>query len=149
MRAVSAGLAGLSSSSMVATRSVVWPTSSAQFVAAGLACSSSMKALNEGKRNQPPSLSRRSSGGITGLGMPRGAGASDTPQFPATTVVTPWLTLGAISGAESIRRSSWVCASMKPGATIRPEASSSVPARALSSLPIAAMRSPRTAMSAV
>ena len=55
--------------------------------------------------------------------MPRGAGASDTPQFPATTVVTPWLTLGAMSGAESISRSSCVCASMKPGAAILPEAS--------------------------
>ena len=52
-----------------------------------------------------------------------GAGASEMPQFPATTVVTPWLTFGAISGEESIRRSSCVCASMKPGAAIFPAAS--------------------------
>ena len=58
--------------------------------------------------------------------MPRGAGASGTPQFPATTVVTPWLTFGAMSGAESISRSSCVCASMKPGAAILPQASISI-----------------------
>ena len=52
--------------------------------------------------------------------MPFGAGASEMPQLPATTVVTPWLTFGAMSGDESIRRSSCVCASMKPGATILP-----------------------------
>ena len=55
--------------------------------------------------------------------MPFGAGASEMPQLPATTVVTPWLTFGAMSGEESIRRSSCVCASMKPGETILPVAS--------------------------
>jgi hypothetical protein len=64
-----------------------------------------------------------SMGGVTACGMPRGVGASETPQFPATTVVTPWLTLGAMSGASSSSRSSWVWASMKPGAAMRPEAS--------------------------
>ena len=45
------------------------------------------------------------------------------------TVVTPWLALGAISGADSISRSSCVCASMKPGDRIFPAASISVSAR--------------------
>ena len=80
--------------------------------------------------------------------MPLGAGASEQPQLPATTVVTPWLTFGAMSGAESMRRSSCVWASMNPGATMRPLASSSTSACAPSSRPMAAMRPLLTAMSA-
>src|SRR6185436_15963998 len=78
---------------------------------------------------------------------PAGAGEREIPQFPATTVVTPWLTFGDMSGPESISRSSCVCASMKPGAAIFPEASISTSALAASSPPIRAMRSPRTPIS--
>ncbi len=90
----------------------------------------------------------RSIGGVTGFGMPRGAGASDTPQLPTITVVTPWLTLGAIAGADSINLSSWVCASMKPGAAMRPVASISCSPRSPSSRPRAAILPPRMPMSA-
>ena len=111
---------------MVWTRSMEWPTSSAQLVAAGFAFSAATYSLKVRKRNQPPASSSRSSGTATGAFMPFGAGASEMPQLPATTVVTPWLTFGAMSGDESISRSSCVCASMKPGAAILPVASISV-----------------------
>ena len=39
------------------------------------------------------------------------------------TVVTPWLALAAIAGVASSARSSWVCTSMKPGATQSPATS--------------------------
>src|SRR5690606_15475905 len=62
----------------------------------------------------------RSSGGG---GAPRRlSGASEMPQLPVTTVVTPWLVFAAISPASSAR-SSWVCTSMNPGASARPCAS--------------------------
>ena len=79
---------------------------------------------------------------------PSGTGASEMPQLPATTVVTPWLTFGAISGADSIRRSSCVCASMKPGATIFPPRRSRLLARAPASSPMRAIGPPDTATSA-
>ena len=44
------------------------------------------------------------------------------------TVVTPWLTFGVTSRSESSSRSSCVCASMKPGAAMRPDASISASA---------------------
>src|SRR5687767_6182024 len=78
--------------------------------------------------------------------MPFGAGASEMPQVPATTVVTPWLTFGAMSGAESIRQSSCVCASMKPGAAILPRALISFFAFS-STRPMAAILPSRIAMS--
>src|SRR5262249_11299980 len=43
--------------------------------------------------------------------------------FPATTVVTPWLTFGVMSGIDRSARSSCVWASTKPGATMRSVAS--------------------------
>jgi hypothetical protein len=79
--------------------------------------------------------------------MPFGAGASEQPQLPAITVVTPWLTFGSISGDDSISRSSCVCESMKPGAATLPLASISTSA-GVSSLPIAAILPPATPMSA-
>ena len=69
------------------------------------------------------------------------------PQLPATTLVTPWDTFIAMSGVASTALSSWVWSSMKPGATARPEASSVSSARQAVRSPIAAMRSPSTAMS--
>ena len=80
--------------------------------------------------------------------MPFGAGASEQPQLPAITVVTPWLTFGAMSGAESISRSSCVCESMNPGDATLFAASISTSAVAASSLPIAAIFPPSTPMSA-
>ena len=74
---------------MVATRSVVWPTSMAQLVAAGFSRRASRYDLKVLNRNQPPASSSRLSGGVTGSGIDRGIGASDTPQLPPMTVVTP------------------------------------------------------------
>src|SRR5450830_986483 len=110
---------------------------------------SSRVAAKVGKRNHSPSPSSRFSGGVTGSGMGRGIGASDTPQLPPMMVVTPWLTLGAMSGLDSMRRSSWVCASMKPGAAMRPARSISTSPRSFERSPIRAMRSPRTPISPV
>ena len=42
-----------------------------------------------------------------------------------TTVVTPWLAFAAMSGDAKSARSSWVCTSINPGATILPETSTS------------------------
>src|SRR5262245_31749847 len=134
-------------SSRVWTRSMEWPTSRAQLVAAGSFFSACTYSLKVRKRNQPPSSSSRSIGTGTGGRIPFGAGASEMPQFPATTVVTPWLTFGAISGDESIRRSSCVCASMKPGAAILPAASISFLPFSLT-FPMRAIFPARTAISA-
>ena len=131
----------------MATRKVVWPTSRAQLVAGGVSRRRATYDANVGKENQPPSSSSRFNGGVTGCGIGRGIGASEIPQFPATTVVMPWLTLGAMSGLDSSRRSSWVWASMKPGAAIRPPRSISVLPREPARSPIRAMRSPRMPMS--
>ena len=56
-------------------------------------------------------------GGVTSS---RTSGARLIPQFPATTAVIPWLTLGAIPRVDSSAQSSWVWESMKPGATTLP-----------------------------
>ena len=71
------------------------------------------------------------------------------PQLPAITVVTPCETLKSMSGCASSAWSSWVCESMKPGATMQAGgidacASALAPARS----PMAAMRPSRTATSA-
>jgi hypothetical protein len=58
-----------------------------------------------------------------GTGSRFTSGARLTPQFPVTTVVTPWLNFGVMSGVDMTARSSWVWASMKPGVTTRPLAS--------------------------
>src|SRR6185295_11529682 len=99
-----------------------------------------------GKRYQFASPIKSIGGGA--VRFPSTRGASDTPQFPATTVVTPWLAFAAISGAESIKRSSCVCASMNPGETIFPSARISVFAVAFESEPIAAIRPASTPISA-
>jgi hypothetical protein len=52
------------------------------------------------------------------------SGAALMPQLPATTVVTPCDTLNGICACDSTAWSSCVCESMKPGATMRPVASS-------------------------
>ena len=104
------------------------PTSSAQLVAAGLAFSC-CDVSGEGREREPLAvLVQQVQRRRYRLRHGRGIGASEMPQLPATTVVMPWLTLGAMSGLDSISRSSWVWASMKPGAAIRPARSISVAA---------------------
>src|SRR5271166_1502878 len=88
----------------------------------------------------------RSSGG--GGAASSTSGARLIPQFPVTTVVTPWLALAAIAGVANSARSSWVCTSIKPGATILPAASISRAPAARATTPTAATRSPVMATSA-
>ena len=75
-------------------------------------------------------------------------GAAETPQLPHTTVVTPWLAFIAMVGLSISAVSSWVCTSMKPGATTLPVASISLSPRSVPGASIATMRSPFTATSA-
>src|SRR5215831_10545465 len=88
----------------------------------------------------------RSSGG--GGALSSTSGARLTPQFPVTTVVTPWLVLAPIAGVANSARSSWVCTSIKPGATILPATSISRALSAWATTPTAATRSPVMATSA-
>jgi len=76
------------------------------------------------------------------------SGAALMPQLPATTVVTPCETLNVMSGCDSSAWSSWVCESMKPGATTSPIASITDFALAPSRPPTATMRPSCTATSA-
>ena len=50
-------------------------------------------------------------------------GAKESPSWPTTSSVTPWLTLAVWSGLTSSCRSEWACMSMKPGESTRPAAS--------------------------
>ena len=76
-------------------------------------------------------------------------GESEMPQLPTTTVVTPWDILHSMQdGPHSTARSSWVWASMKPGATALPVAITSRSAAMPLRSPTATMRSPVTPMSA-
>ena len=130
---------------MVATRSVEWPTSAATLIAAGLAVSAPTHEAKVWWRS-PSGPSSRSSG--IGSFIPRTSGAALMPQLPAITVVTPCEILKSMLGRASSAWSSWVCESMKPGATIRPAASivraAWLPARS----PTATMRSSSMATSA-
>ena len=60
--------------------------------------------------------------------------------MPTTSVVTPWRTLLSASGFRGRVKSEWVWMSMKPGATICPEASISRCASRPSQSPTAVMR---------
>ncbi len=142
--AISASFAGRERSAMPTARSVVWPTSAAQLIAAGRASSAARYAANEPKRSPPGSATRL----IGGTAVASPSGARLMPQLPTITVVTPWLTLGAMSGAASSRRSSCVCTSMNPGATTSPRASTTRAAGSAPSAPTAVMRPPLTATSA-
>ena len=77
----------------------------------------------------------------------RGSGARLTPQLPETTVVTPWLPSASSTGRRAAARSSWVWASMKPGATTWPAASTLL-RRARAEVADRPMRSPLRATSA-
>ena len=69
-------------------------------------------------------------------------GYGEMPQFPTTSVVTPWYTLLSPPGSSRSVLSECECMSMKPGATICPDASMTRSATASSRLPIAAILSP-------
>ncbi|CDK61519.1 hypothetical protein [Klebsiella pneumoniae IS10] len=70
------------------------------------------------------------------------------PQLPTITVVTPWLSFGKYSGMRITLISSWVCTSIKPGASTRPWPSITCSAATSSAGAIAIIRSPFTATSA-
>jgi len=75
-------------------------------------------------------------------------GTNDKPQFPVITVVTPCDTLANIRGSRRTMASSWVCTSMKPGATVKPLTSQISSASNVKFSPMATMRSPCTHRSA-
>src|SRR4029450_4779774 len=50
-------------------------------------------------------------------------GNGDQPQFPATSVVTPWDSCVRAAGCGRRLKSAWECRSMNPGATMLPVAS--------------------------
>ena len=60
------------------------------------------------------------------------AGKGPTPQFEVTSVVTPCITLLSPTGLSKILRSVWVWRSIKPGATTRPDTSTTCPSASLS-----------------
>jgi hypothetical protein len=77
------------------------------------------------------------------------SGAGLNPQFPTTSVVTPWWILLSPPGQRKSERSEWVCMSMKPGQTTRPTRVDPLPGRrAAPRSPIAAMRPCRMPTSA-
>ena len=144
MASISPAVAARSKRSMTPQRSVVCPHSSATFTAGFAARTASAHSDTLAKRYHSRSPSRF----IGGVGSRPASGARLTPQLPATTLVTPWLTLFSMSGPLSTARSSWVWASMKPGASTLPPASTWRSAPAGSTVPTTAMRSPSTATSA-
>ena len=119
MTAISAGAASRSRSGTAATR-VMWPSSMAQLVAADARAGPA-----DNRRSVRSGTSRRRRPAGPAAAPRAGRGASEMPQLPPITVVTPWLTLGAMAPSDSMARSSWVWASMKPGASTRPRASTS------------------------
>ena len=68
------------------------------------------------------------------------AGATEKPQWPMISVVTPWRTLLSALGLIGSVKSEWVLMSMKPGATARPAASMIFSAGASIGEAIAAIR---------
>src|SRR5882672_9328223 len=71
-------------------------------------------------------------------------GAGENPQLPTTSVVTPWRILDSARRLPKSRQSECECMSMKPGATMRPEASRVCPAGSRARSPTIAMLSPVT-----
>ena len=72
--------------------------------------------------------------------LPGSAGATEKPQWPMISVVTPWRTLLSAFGLIGSVKSECVLMSMKPGATARPDGVDGFLGRAADDLPIAAMR---------
>ena len=118
MTAISAGAASRSRSGTAATRSVV----AQQHGAVGRRCS---RRAADNRRSVRSGTSRRRRPAGPAAAPRGGRGASEMPQLPAITVVTPWLTRRHGAVGQSMARSSWVWASMKPGASTRPRASTS------------------------
>ena len=75
------------------------------------------------------------------------AGYGELPQFPHTSVVTPWRALLSPIGSSSIVTSEWECMSMKPGETTQPAASIRSAASAADRSPTAAILPPSIATS--
>src|ERR1035438_3805490 len=69
------------------------------------------------------------------------------PQLPTITVVMPWDIFGFIAGARITLISSWVCTSIKPGASASPSASTTTRVRNPREGPMARIRSPHNATS--
>src|SRR5579862_7694471 len=79
--------------------------------------------------------------------LPGSAGATEKPQWPMISVVTPWRTLLSAFGLIGSVKSEWVLMSIKPGATASPAASMIFRAVPAMPRPIAAMRPPAMAKS--
>ena len=146
MAEISSGRAGRSRSAITAARKVEWPTMAATLSAGGVSRKAWKYAEKLPKRPWATGSSRLSG---AGMGMSSRSGAMLMPQLPATTVVTPCEALKGMSGWVSSAESSWVCESMKPGATTKPVASSVSCAAWPASAPMATMRPLRTPTSAV
>jgi len=54
---------------------------------------------------------------------PGSVGATENPQLPTTSVVTPWRIFDSARGLSGSVKSEWVWMSMNPGATTWPRAS--------------------------
>src|ERR1700730_5137896 len=79
--------------------------------------------------------------------LPGSTGATEKPQWPMISVVTPWRTLLSALGLIGSVKSEWVLMSMKPGATASPRASMTFAASPGGSLPMAANRPAQMATS--
>ena len=145
IRSSSAGPGGRASSPMTAFRVAPWGTSAATFTPF------------------PPSVSRYSPKPSHVTSTPQSElyanavrrkscsgeqGATPPPQFPTTTVVTPWRTALWASGKARSVKSACVCRSTKPGATTSPSASSTRAPGEGPSVPSASTRPSRTRTSA-
>ena len=116
--------------------------------------------VDRNRRKAPPRIRGRRSPGnpATGRSAPgsapgprpcrAGPAPPRTPQWPMTSVVTPWRTLLSAWGMRARVKSEWVLMSMKPGATTRPLASIMRAPAAVMSPPMAAMRPSLNATSA-
>ena len=132
---------------MASTRSDMWPIRATVFTVEGWRARRSAYSAKLPKVHHDSSPSR-SSGGMGRVRMRTGERLM--PQLPTTTVVTPWEDLQSMhSGPQRTARSSWVWASIKPGATALPVAMISRSAEAEPRSPTPLMRSLVTAISAL
>ena len=144
--AISSSRAGRSRSVIAPTRNVECPTRQAALIAAGDPVERG-EIIGEA-RIEVIAARRRSDRAAAAGASSRVSGARLTPQLPVITVVTPWLAFAAMSGVANSARSSCVCTSIKPGATILPGDIDLARARRLGDAsPTAAIRSPAIATS--
>ena len=142
MRSISAALGGRRSKPITATRTAPCATRGMKFRLSGLLSRCRRKSAADRHSHERleamkelESRSRSSRSGSTGNGA--------KPQFPPTSVVTPWEIRLSPRGKVGSEKSECVWASMKPGARHRSPASSSRVARAPFKSPMAAMRPSR------